>query len=364
MNPNHSINRRQFLQTAGAAGAVLASGATTSLFAAEPNSKLKIKLGIDNFAVRAMGWNAPQLIDYAHTLKTDVLFITDLKPFEKHNDASLKDVAKNAADKGIQIYLGSWSICPTSKSFKKDWGTAEEHLALGIRMAKALGSPVFRIILGSRDDRRTPGGIEARIKDTVAVLKSQRSKAIDAGVKIAVENHAGDMQAWELVNLVEEAGKDYVGVNLDSGNAAWTLEDPRESLEILGPYASATSLRDDMIWESENGAKVQWTAMGEGLIDWKAYFKRFAELCPGVPVMIETISGFSVEFPYLKDEFWGAFPKARARDFAKFLALARRGRAIDAREPGEAKAKQDYQKGEIERSIKYCKEVAGIGLKA
>ncbi|MSU63109.1 MAG: sugar phosphate isomerase/epimerase [Pedosphaera sp.] len=364
MNSNYSINRRQFIRTVGAASAALATGTSTGSFAAESNLKLKIKLGIDNFAVRAMGWNAQQLIDYADTLKTDVLFITDLKPFEKRDDGSLKDLAKSAADKGIQIYLGSWSICPTSKSFKKDWGTAEEHLALGIRMAKALGSPVFRIILGRSDDRKPPGGIEARIKDTVAVLKSQRSRAMDAGVKIAIENHAGDMQAWELVNLVEEAGKDYVGVNMDSGNAAWTLEDPRESLEILGPYTCATSLRDDMIWESENGAKVQWTAMGEGMIDWKAYFKRFAELCPGVPVMIETISGFSVEFPYLKDEFWSAFPKARARDFAKFVALARRGHAIDAREPGDAKAKQDYQKGEIERSIKYCKEVVGLGLRA
>ena len=29
---------------------------------------------------------------------------------------------------------------------------------------------------------------------------------MEAGVKIAVENHAGDMQAWELVTLIEEAG--------------------------------------------------------------------------------------------------------------------------------------------------------------
>jgi sugar phosphate isomerase/epimerase len=182
-------------------------------------------------------------------------------------------------------------------------------------------------------------------------------------VKIAVENHAGDMQAWELVTLIEAAGKDYVGANLDSGNACWTMEDPLASLEILGPYAFTTSLRDSMIWESDNGAKVQWTAMGEGCVDLKTYFARFAELCPGVPVHIETISGFAREIPYLKPEFWKEWPKARASDFAKFVALAKRGKAIPSHRSANPQEEQEYQKGELERSIKHCKEVLGLGLK-
>ncbi|MDB6124900.1 MAG: Xylose isomerase-like barrel, partial [Pedosphaera sp.] len=277
--------------------------------------------------------------------------------------AYLKEVKAEGDGLGIQIHLGTWSICPTSKSFKNNWGTAEEHLALGIRMAKTLGSPVIRVILGKGDDRLTEGGIEARIRDTMKVCKAMRSQAVDAGVKIAVENHAGDMQAWELAGLVEEAGRDYVGVCLDSGNACWTMEDPLASLEILGPYAATTSLRDSMVWECADGAKVQWTAMGEGIVDFKTYFKRFAELCPGVPVHIETISGFARELPYLKDEIWKAFPKARARDFAKFVALAKRGKPIEPHHSPNAKAEQDYQKGDVERSMKYCKEVLGLGLK-
>jgi len=373
MNQSPLLNRREFVRTVASTSAAIAAG-VSGVTGAEnsPLREPRIRLGLDNFAVRAMKWNAGQLIDYASSLKTDSLFITDFGPFERRDDGYLNDIRKMAADKGLQIQLGSWSICPTSKSFRKDrdaktgepmWNSAEEHLAVGIRMAKALGSPVFRVILGTREDRKSEGGIEARIKDTVKVLQSQKPQAIEAGVKIAIENHAGDMQAWELATLIEEAGKDFVGANLDSGNAAWTLEDPRESLEVLGPYAVTTSLRDNMIWETENGAKIQWTAMGEGIVDWKAYFGRFAELCPGVPVHIETISGFAVEFPYLKQEFWSAFPKARARDFAKFVALAKRGRAIEGHRSGNPQAEQDYQKGELERSIKYCKDVLGLGLK-
>jgi sugar phosphate isomerase/epimerase len=239
---------------------------------------------------------------------------------------------------------------------------------LGIRTAKTLGSPVFRVVLGTGEDRLSPGGIEARIMDTIKVCQTCRKEALDAGVKIAIENHAGDMQAWELVMLIEGAGKEFVGANMDSGNACWTFEDPASSLEILAPYVVTTSLRDSAVWESANGATVQWTAMGEGTVDLKAYFDKFAVLCPGVPVHIETISGFNRELPYFKPDFWKAWPKARASDLAKFVALAKHGKP---REPWQTPAgkdrklaDQEYQKDQIERSIKYCKETLGLGLKA
>ncbi|MBM3839822.1 MAG: sugar phosphate isomerase/epimerase [Verrucomicrobia bacterium] len=356
-----SLDRRQFVQSVALAGAASALGLGSDSGVEPSASARKIKLGLDNFAVRDMKWKAPQLIDYAASLKTDSLFITDFGPFESREDKYLKEIRVQAEDKGLQIQLGSWSICPTSKAFRKDWGTAEEHLALGLRMAKALGSPVFRVVLGNGDDRRSEGGIEARIEDTVQVCKACRNRALDAGVKIAVENHAGDMQAWELVTLIEAAGKDYVGANMDSGNATWTMEDPLASLEILAPYVVTTSLRDSAVWESENGATVQWTAMGEGTVDLKAYFAKFAALCPGVPVHIETISGFNREIPYLREDFWKAWPKARAKDFARFVALAKKGKPREPRRGGNA---QEFQKSEIEKSIQYCKEALGLGLKA
>jgi len=364
-SPLNNQNRRTFLKTAATAAAALSLPNVRTSAAGVVGDK-KIKLGLDNFSVRALKWKADALIDYAVQLRTDSLFITDLDSFESFEENYLNGLRQKAAEKDLQIQLGSWSICPTSKAFRKNWGTAEEHLALGIRVAKALGSPVFRVVLGTQEDRKTPGGIEARIEDTVKVCKALRSRAIDGGVKIAVENHAGDMQARELVQLIEAAGKDYVGANMDSGNAVWTLEEPISSLEILGPYALTTSLRDSAVWESEKGATVQWTAMGEGTVDVKAYFKRFAEICPNIPVHIETISGFNREFAYLQPGFWDVFPKMPARDFAKFLALAKKGKPRESWKPQgmpRDKADQEFQKSEIEKSIRYCKEVIGLGLK-
>jgi len=361
--PGPSQNRREFLTTFGAAGVSLAFPSTTLAQSVSGLPRKKIKLGLDNYALRAMNWKAAALLDYAASLKLDSLLISDLDAFESLQPDHLREIKAKAESLGIGLHLGTWSICPTSKAFKNKWGTAEEHLALAIRTAQALGSPVIRVVLGTADDRKTDGGIEARIADTVKVCQACRSRAVDAGVKIAVENHAGDMQAWELVTLIELAGKDYVGANLDSGNACWTMESPLESLKTLAPYALTTSLRDSMIWESENGVRVQWTAMGEGCVDLKAYFEQFAALCPGVPVHIETISGLAREFRCLQPDFWKEWPKAKAADLAAFLALAKRGKPLPPHKSADAKAEQEYQKGELERSLKYCKETLGLGLR-
>lgn len=355
-------DRRQFLKSTSAAGAAFAL-ADRGLAA---ETKKKISLGYDNFAVRAMGWKAPALVNYAAELGCDTLFITDFGPLEKLDDkAYLEDLAKSAADRGVDLLLGSWSICPRAKRFKADWGTADEHLQLGVRMAKALGSPAFRVVLGDRSDRLGEGGIEARIADMVAVLKRNKSYCVDHGVKIAVENHAGDMHSLELVGLIEAAGSDFVGANMDSGNAVWTLEDPVENLRNLGKYAITTSLRDTAIWESENGVSAQWTAMGEGTTDLEAYFALYAELCPDTAVNIETISGFNRELKIKDKAFWKAWPKGEPEGYDKFLALAKKGEPRDPwKAPegvGKEEATKDYQRGEIERSIAYCKKELGLG---
>ena len=79
---------------------------------------------------------------------------------------------------------------------------------------------------------------------------------------------------------------------------------------------------------------------------------------------IETISGFAREIPYLKSEFWDSYAGYRASDFAKFVALAQKGKAIEPHRSANEAEEQQYQKGEIERSIKYCREVLGLGRRA
>jgi sugar phosphate isomerase/epimerase len=186
-------------------------------------------------------------------------------------------------------------------------------------------------------------------------------------VKIAIENHAGDMQARELVGLIEAAGPDFVGATVDSGNATWTLEHPYRNLQLLGPYAATSGIRDSMVWQTDDGVAVQWTAMGDGQVDLNAYMDLFQEVAPGVPVQLEIISGFSRSFPFLNPEFWEPYGEVRAEDFAAFAAMARNGRPLPAFQIAEgtdrAEAQKAYQLAELTRSIAYCRDVLGLGLR-
>jgi sugar phosphate isomerase/epimerase len=351
------MDRRTFLSTAVSG---LAASAFTEARAATAG---KLAIGLDHFAVRATGWKAGDFIDYGAGLKLDTVFLSELVVFESFEDAYLKGLKEQADRTGVRLYVGTGSVCGTSNTWKDTFGTPEEHLKHTIRVAKKLGSPVARCYLGNQKDRFTDGGIEKHIEQVIAVCKACQSFAEGEGIKIAVENHAGDMQSHELVALIEAAGKGYVGANIDPGNAVWAMEEPMRHLETLGPYTLCSSVRDSMVWETEEGVMIQWTAVGEGLVDFKQYAKRFAELAPGVPLQVETISGFARPFTWRQDSFWDIFPNMPAADFAAFLNFAKRGQEIpsfkapdgDAKKPAEIA----YQKGEFERSIAWLRENAG-----
>ncbi len=348
------MNRRAFLhQSAFATAALTAS----RLRAAAPG---KLLIGMDHFSVRATGWKAGQHIAHAAELKLDTCFLSELIIFESFEDAYLQGLKDQADKAGLKLYVGTGSICPTSNTWKDTFGTPEEHMALTIRVAKKLGSPIARCYLGNQKDRSTDGGIQKHIENTLKVLKASQSKSEGEGVKIALENHAGDMQSQELKALVEAAGKGFVGVNIDPGNAVWALEEPMAHLEALGPLTICSSVRDSMAWENEEGAVIQWTAVGEGLVDFKAYAKRFAELAPGVPLQVETISGFAKPIAWKKEEFWKAFPNVKdSASFAAWVAMTKKGKAIPTFKapdgPGKKDAEIAYQKGELKRSTDWLR---------
>jgi hypothetical protein len=50
-------------------------------------SRLRLKLGFDNYSIRALGWKAPRLLDYAASLGVDTVLFSDLDVYENFSDA-------------------------------------------------------------------------------------------------------------------------------------------------------------------------------------------------------------------------------------------------------------------------------------
>jgi hypothetical protein len=229
--------------------------------------------------------------------------------------------------------------------------------------------------MGSMDDRRGDKPIEYFMEATIKVLKAVKSQALDLGVKIALENHAGDMQARETRTVIEEAGKDFVASCLDTGNPMWVMEDPQVTLEILGPYAVTTHVRDSVVFEHPRGAAAQWVALGDGIIDWAAFFSLYQKVCPKSLLQLEIITGRPPQIlPYYEKDWWKWFPNMPASEFARFAALAKRGHPFmgsmvvedsPGRKPSEfTDALKEQQRVDLERSILFARKELGFGLRS
>jgi 3-oxoisoapionate decarboxylase len=283
------------------------------------------RLGLDTYSLRSQNWTAFQQLDFCASHGVQVAHFSEPRLIGSLERRHLEAVRAHADARGIALEIGMLSFCPSSGIFDPSQGTAEEQLARVIDAAVIVGSPLVRCVVGNAFDRRTPGGIAAHIDTALAVLRRVRSRAIDAGIKIAVENHSGDMQARELKMLVETAGTDYVGVCIDSGNASWAIEDPHLTLETLAPYVLTSHMRDSAVWNSAEGAVAQWTRMGEGNVDIARYIKTYVEKCPGRAVSLELIMHRQRVFDYRDPEFWTAYRDTPAWEFSRFLARADRG---------------------------------------
>src|SRR5262245_29310704 len=165
-----------------------------------------VKLGLDIFSLRSQNWTPFQHLDFCADWGVKVVHYSEPRLIGGLDPANLERVRAYADERGIELELGMLSICPSSGIFDASQGTAEEQIVRMLSAARIVGSPFVRCVVGNLQDRRRPGGIDARIADTVRVLKQVRSRVLDAGLKLAVENHAGDLQARELKALVEEAG--------------------------------------------------------------------------------------------------------------------------------------------------------------
>ena len=362
------MRRRTFLKTAlhaSAAGAVIEE--------VRSQTPAGIRLGFDTYSLRAWKWKAIQFIDYAASLKLDSIQLSSLGDYESLDPLYLQKVKDRASSAGIVLDGGIGCICSSTKSWNAKEGTPVAYLVKGIGVAKAVGATSMRCFMGSSEDRLGPVPIESHIENTVKVLKSVRSQALDAGVRIAVENHSGDMQARELKALIEEAGKDYTAACLDTGNPMWVAEDPMTTLEVLGPYTVTTHIRDSVLFEHPRGAAAQWVALGEGTIDFRRFVARFRELCPNSTMQLENITGRPPRVvPYLEPEFWKAFPNASAAEFARFVALAKTGHPLmttmvveDAgKQPPEYEAAlREQQRVDLERGFEYAKKKLGVGVR-
>ncbi len=336
-----------------------------------------MRLGIDTFSLRWQGWDAFQFLEYAAGSGLENVHFSERGNLASLDEGYLRALKHRAEALGVTIELGMLSFDRHARLFNPALGTGERQLGDMARAANMVGSPIVRCVLGSAEDRVGPVPWQEHLAECVRTLRAAAPVARELGIKFAVENHGGvDLLARELRALIEAAGPDVAGACLDTGNPVYGGEDPVLSAEILAPYVLSTHVRDSRVWAVEDGALVQWVPVGQGHVDLGRILAILAERAPDAPVDLEIIAGVPPKhLAYLDpaSDYWRLYPEMSAADFARFLALVRRGqpgpldqlmapagvRGQPTGDLGERLKAQQLR--QFEESVRYCREVLGIG---
>jgi hypothetical protein len=133
-------------------------------------------------------------------------------------------------------------------------------------------------------------------------------------------------------------------------------------------------LRDSVVYESRGGIAVQWVPLGEGVVDFKAIVAKAREVCPPIGIFNKPVTGRPPAIlPVWDGEFMKKYADARAGDFARFLALAKKGgpyerhmviEDVPGTAAGELTEALTYQQREhMERGLEYAKKILDLGIR-
>jgi sugar phosphate isomerase/epimerase len=342
-----TVDRRTFLATATAA-ALYPHG----LVGAQTGSR--VELGSIDGSVGGNQFTAIQFLDYLSTIKLTWAMIS-VPAATLADEAALKEIRSHADRLGIKLQLAFGSVCPSSRSFNAQNGTLEEQVARALKASQIFGAKCMRCILGGDPERPQ---IEMHIDNMIKAVRSMRSRIVDSGIKLAVENHGGDLQAREMKAMVEAVGTDVMGVCLDSGNPVWMLEDPHMTLEMLIPYAETSHVRDSAVWKTPEGIAVRWVNMGDGNVDIDGWIRKFVQAKPGMPIIFENLVSANPRVHRTNDpKFWDNWRKMPAWEFARFQALADKGTPKLATPRPEGKTAGQQRIEDLEVCVKYTRDL-------
>ena len=313
-----------------------------------------VELGSIDGSVGGNNFTAVQFLDYLSSIKLTWAMVS-LPPATLSDESAIRQIREHADRLGIRLQLAFGSVCPSARAFNAQLGTLEEQVARALKASQIFGATCMRCILGGDPERPQ---IDMHIDTMIKAVRAVRSRILDSGIKLAVENHGGDLQSREMKMMVEAVGRDVMGVCLDSGNPVWMLEDPHMTLEMLGPYAETCHVRDSAVWKVPEGIAVRWVNMGDGNVDIDGWIRKFIEMKPGLPIIFENLVSATPRIHAIYNpQFWDNWRKMPAWELSRFLAVAEKGTPKPAAPRPEGKTAGQQRIDDLETCVRYTRSL-------
>ena len=313
-----------------------------------------VELGSIDGSVGGNNFTPIQFLDYLSSIKLTWAMLS-LNAATLGDEAAIRQIREHADRLGIKLQLAFGSVCPSARAFNAQQGTLEEQVGRALKASQIFGAKCMRCILGGDPERPQ---IDMHIDNMVKAVRGLRSRIVDSGVKLAVENHGGDLQAREMKMMIEAVGTDVMGVCLDSGNPVWMLEDPHMTLEMLIPYAETCHVRDSAVWKVPEGIAVRWVNMGDGNVDIDGWIRKFIQAKPGLPIIFENLVSATPRIHAIYNpQFWDNWKKMPAWELSRFLAVAEKGTPRPATPRPEGKTAGQQRIDDLAECVRYTRDL-------
>lgn len=231
-------------------------------------------------------------------------------------------------------------------------------VALGARTVRTIAS---NLLCGDR--RAVRETWPAYLKEIAARLRAVRGLAEECGVTIALENHQ-DLTSGELIDVCDEVGSPYVGVNLDAINPLAVGEEPLEFARRILPYLKNVHLKDYYLYRTPEGYRLVRSPIGAGVLDVPSLLALCAAQAPQARISIELGALQARHVRLLADDFWPGYAPRRIEEVLPVLRLreaAARPEGEDWRTPWEREddgaALAAYEMEQFEQSVAYLRSL-------
>lgn len=152
-------------------------------------------------------------------------------------------IRKRVESSGVAV----WSVCAdyymAERLVAPDGAPREavvEHLMWLVEHASLLGARYVVLPFVDASSLQPPQEIEGLL----AVLRSVMPAIEQAGVELHLET---DLQAVDLVTVLESVSHPLIRANYDIGNSAALRHDPVEELMLLGPWLGSVHIKDRVL---------------------------------------------------------------------------------------------------------------------
>src|SRR5580704_5292698 len=174
------MTRRTFVGSALALSSAIPSAQPAS------STNRRWPLGINTYCLRFLRWNDRQLMDYCVKQKLDAVFLQDSVDPGAMDPKHWAEVRAWSKDLGFHIETGGGAVLPKDAD---DRAGVVAALRKNIERASAMGSPIVRALVASDRAALGDGPVEPHVETALGILREVRSQAMDAGLKIGIENH-------------------------------------------------------------------------------------------------------------------------------------------------------------------------------